>query len=101
MLRSQLGTHGVIRADNDVNQHFAKNITPDYSVKNSILLAKEELSRKVLEDVVLTTYDEMEMAKEKGMRDGKGHALLLSTRVVGATVVAKEEAETDAAGATE
>ena len=53
VLRSQLGTHGVIHTDNDVNQHFAQNLTPDYSVKKSILLAKEGLRRKVLEDVVL------------------------------------------------
>ena len=72
-LRSQLGTHGAIHTDNDVDQHFARNLTPAYSVQNSILLAKEELSRKVLEDV-LHAYGEMEMAKGKRTRDGKGHA---------------------------
>ena len=29
VLRSQLGTHGVIHTDNVVNQHFARNLTPD------------------------------------------------------------------------
>ena len=77
-LRNQLGTHGVIHTDNEVNQHFARNLTPDYSVQKSILLAKDELTRKVLEDVVLNAYGEMEMAKEKGTRDGKGHALFVA-----------------------
>ena len=78
VLRRQLGTHGVIHTDNDVNQHFARNLTPDHSVQKSILLAKEDLTRKVLEDVVLTAYGEIEMAKEKGTRDGKGHALFVA-----------------------
>ena len=78
VLRNQLGTHGVIHTDNDVNQHFARNLTPDNSVQKSILLAKEELSRKVLEDVVLNAFGEMEMAKEKGARDEKGHSFFIA-----------------------
>ena len=78
VLRSQLGTDRFIHTENNVNQNFARNLISDYSVQKSILLAKEELSRKVLEDVVLNAYGEMEMAKEKGMRDGKGQALFLA-----------------------
>ena len=48
VLRSQLSTHGVIHTDTDVDQHFARNLTPNYSVQNSILLAKEDLSRKAV-----------------------------------------------------
>ena len=55
-LRNQLGTHGVIDTDNDVNQQFTRNMTADYSVQKRILLAKEEFTRKVLEDVVLNAY---------------------------------------------
>ena len=78
VLRNQLGTNGVIHTDNDVNQHFARNLTPDYSVQKIMLLAEEELTRKVLEGVVLNAYGEMEVAKEKGTRDEKGHALFVA-----------------------
>ena len=45
VLRSQLDTHGVIHtSDSDVNQHFARNLTPDYSVQKSVRLAKDEFS---------------------------------------------------------
>ena len=76
--RSKPGTHVVIHTDNDVNQHFARNVTPDYSVQKSVLLAKEELSRKVLDDVVLSAYSEMDMAKVRGREKGKLHALLVA-----------------------
>ena len=42
--RSKLGTYGVINTGNDVNQNFARNLTPDYSVQKIILLAKEDLT---------------------------------------------------------
>ena len=76
--RSKPGTHGAIHTDNDVNQHFARNVAPDYSVQKSVLLAKEELSRKVLDDVVLNAYSEMEMVKVRGREIGKGHALFVA-----------------------
>ena len=75
LLRRQLDTHDASYTDHDVIQHFARNLTPDHSVQNSILLAKKEISLKVLEDVCVNAYGEMEMAKEMGTRDGKGHAL--------------------------
>ena len=78
MLRIQLGTHVVIHSDINVNQHFARNLTRYYSVQKNIVLAKEESSRKVFEDVVLNTYGEMEMAKGKGTRYEKGHALFVA-----------------------
>ena len=75
---SQLGTHVGIHTNNDFNQHFTRNFNPDYSVKKRILFAKEELSRKVFDDVVLNAYRKREMAKEKGTKDGKGHALFVA-----------------------
>ena len=42
VLRSQLGTDGVTHTENDGNQHFARNLTPGYSVQKSIFLAKED-----------------------------------------------------------
>lgn len=69
MLRNLFGTHSVIHTANDANQDFARNLTPDYSVQKSILLTKkdEKCSR-----MLMNAYGEMEMAKEKEMRDGKG-----------------------------
>ena len=78
VLRSQLGTYSVIHTDNDVNPHFARNLTPENSMPKSMLLAKEVLTRKVVKDDVLNAFDEMEMAKDKRTRDGKGHALLVA-----------------------
>ena len=78
MGRSQLGTHGVIHADNDVNQDFERNLTPDYLIHRNVVLAKEAFSRKAVEDVVLNAYGEIDMAKETGMRGGKEHAVLVA-----------------------
>ena len=66
MPRNQLGTHGVIHADTDVNQHVARNLTPNYSVQDRSLPPKEDLSRKILEDVVLNAYGEMEWPRRRG-----------------------------------
>ena len=78
MRRSQLGSHGVIHGDNDVNQHFARNLTLDYSMKRNVVLAKEAFSRKAVEDFVLNAYGEIDMAKETGMRGGKEHAVFVA-----------------------
>ena len=72
---------------------------PITQCKRVFCLLRKELSRKVLEDVVLNAYREMEMAKEKGTRDGRGHALLLPNPVAGAMGVEEEQAVADASGA--
>ena len=47
-----------------------------FGIQKRILLTDADLSRKVLEDVVLSAYGEMEMAREQEMRNGTGHALV-------------------------
>ena len=47
-------------------------------MKKQVLFAKEELSRKGFHHVVIDAYRKREMAKEKGTRDGKGHAFFVA-----------------------
>ena len=76
VIQSQLGSHGMAFSDVDANHHLARNLSHAFGIQQSILLANADSSRKVLEDVVLSAYGEMEMAREQEMRNGTGHALV-------------------------
>ena len=75
-LRNRLALHGVTFSDVDANQHFARNLSHVFGMQKSILLSNADLTCKVLEDVVLNAYGEMEMAREEEKRTGTGHALV-------------------------
>ena len=76
VIRSQLGSHGMVFSDVDANHHFVRNVSHVFGVQKSILLTNADLSRQVLEDVVLSAHGEMEMAREQERRNGTGHALV-------------------------
>ena len=78
MLRSRLALHGVTFSDVDANQQSAGNLSHGFGVQKSILLSNADLTCKILEDVVLSAYGEMEMAREEEKRTGTGHAPVAS-----------------------
>ena len=63
VIQSQLGTHEMAFSDVDDNHHPARNLSRAFGIQKSILLTNAGLSRKVLENVVLSAYGEMEMAR--------------------------------------
>ncbi|CAN0528214.1 unnamed protein product, partial [Laminaria digitata] len=76
VLRSRLANHGTVITAVDANHQFARRLSPAFAVQKSILLSNAELSCQVLEDVVLSAFSQMEMAREEEERNGTGHALV-------------------------
>ena len=76
VLRSRLALHGVTFSDIAANQHFARSISHVSGVQKSILLSNADLTCKLLDDVVLSAYGEIEVAREEEKRTRKGHALV-------------------------
>ena len=76
VIQSQLGSHGMAFSDVDGNHHLDRNLSHAFGIRKSILITIADLSLKVLEDVVLSAYGEIEMAREQEMRNGTGQALV-------------------------
>ena len=76
VLRRRLALHGQTFSGVYANQHFACSLSLDYRVQNSILLSNADLTRKVLQDLMLSAYREMEIARGKKKRTGTGNALV-------------------------
>ena len=76
VIQSQLGSHKMAFSDVDANHHLARNLSHAFGIQKSILLDIADLSRKVLKNVVLSTYGDMKMARDQEIRDGTGHALI-------------------------
>lgn len=72
VLTSRLSSDGLVVSDKDTKQHFARNLSPAFGVENGILLSIAALTYLMLEDVVLSAHEEMDISREQDLRSGTG-----------------------------
>ena len=71
-------THGVPFTDHEANKHLARCLSAVFGVQKGIFLSNPDLTCQDLEDVVFSAQGEMDMARDRELRNGMGHALSLS-----------------------
>ena len=72
VLRSRLASHGTIFSDTDAHHHLVQNLSPAFRMQKSILLTQSDLALQVVEDVMTSTYGEIEVEREEDARNGTG-----------------------------